>query len=261
MFRGDKVKTESLISALDRSLHEKGIFNTLAFSLTGQIIKIYIILNKLERANALIQSIGLDLDKEIDYLDEMAYISYARYLIARSEYGEAERLLQKLETLGEPGERIESLIEIKILNGVLYHDLGEEKQAKTYLIEALALAEKENLMMFFVEEADSIGDLLMEIYPFPADIKLKLSKRFIDGINLAIKKKLMGKQDFFMDPLSTREIDVLNLMKENLSNQEIADNLFVSINTVKSHVKNIHLKLDVNNRSKAITKAIELGLI
>jgi len=55
-------------------------------------------------------------------------------------------------------------------------------------------------------------------------------------------------------------LDVLKLISENLSNQKIADGLFVSINTVKTHVKNIHLKLDVDNRTRAVAKAKEMGL-
>jgi LuxR family maltose regulon positive regulatory protein len=252
LFRGDKVKTESLISAVEKSLHDKRIFNTLPFSLTGQIIKFYIKLGKFERANELIHSLGLSIQKEINYLDEMAYISYARYLIETSDYKSAESLIYKLEKLGDPGQRVESLIEIKILGAALFSLLEDKQEAKKYLNEALALGEEENLMMFFVEEMDMIGDLLNEI---------RSPSKFTTRITKAIEKKQKGKQEFFMDPLSTREIEVLKYMEEDLSNQEIADHIFVSINTVKTHVKNIHLKLEVKNRSSAVKKARELGMI
>ena len=76
-----------------------------------------------------------------------------------------------------------------------------------------------------------------------------------------ISKKEKGNQNFFKDPLSKREIEVLRYMVEDLSNQEIADKLFVSINTIKTHAKNIHLKLEVKNRSGAVEKAREMGLV
>ena len=70
-------------------------------------------------------------------------------------------------------------------------------------------------------------------------------------------KKLLNSSE----SLSTREIDVLKLISDDYSNQGIAEKLFVSINTVKTHVKNIHLKLEVQSRSKAVIKAKELGLL
>ena len=61
--------------------------------------------------------------------------------------------------------------------------------------------------------------------------------------------------------LSARELDTLKLIAENLMNQEIADKLFISVNTVKTHLKNINLKLGVESRLEAVTKAKELRLI
>ena len=61
--------------------------------------------------------------------------------------------------------------------------------------------------------------------------------------------------------LSDRELDTIKLIAEDLSNQEIGDKLFISLNTVKSHVKNIILKLGVDSRIQAVTKAKELGII
>ena len=252
LFKGDKVKTEALVSNMEKSLRDKQIVNTLPFSLTGQIIKIYIKLGKLDRANELIQSLGLSINNEINYLDEMAYISYVRYLIETSDYKSAESLIYKLEKLGDPGQRVESLIEIKILGAALFNLLEDEPLAKGYLDEALALGEEENLMIFFVEEMDMIGDLLKET---------RSSSKFFVRISKAIEKKRKGKHEFFMNPLSTREIEVLKYMEEDLSNQEIADQIFVSINTVKTHVKNILLKLEVKNRFSAVKKARELGII
>ena len=63
------------------------------------------------------------------------------------------------------------------------------------------------------------------------------------------------------EPLSEREIEVLRLIASGLSNQEIAERLFISINTVRTHTSSVFRKLDVNRRTQAILRAGELGLI
>ena len=106
--------------------------------------------------------------------------------------------------------------------------------------------------MFFVEDSEEIEELLKG---------MKSSGKFLDRINHTISKKEKRHPDFFKDPLSKREIEVLRYMVEYLSNQEIAAKLFVSINTIKTHAKNIHLKLEVNNRASAVVKAKEIGVV
>ena len=64
-----------------------------------------------------------------------------------------------------------------------------------------------------------------------------------------------------MDPMSDRELEVLHLIAAGLSNREIAEKLFISLNTVKTHTKNINSKLNVNSRTKAVARAKEIGLL
>ena len=82
------------------------------------------------------------------------------------------------------------------------------------------------------------------------------------------KTVIVNQSDFQFDPkslektgISKREFEVLELMAKGLSNQEIADTLFVSLNTIKTHSSNLFLKLDTKRRTQAIQKAKELGLI
>jgi len=93
------------------------------------------------------------------------------------------------------------------------------------------------------------------------------------GINLLKPKPVSPEQDVLMVPasipenllrelgISPREYEVLQLMADGLSNQEIANRLFISLNTVKTHISNLYLKLDVQRRTQAIQKAKERGLI
>ncbi len=73
--------------------------------------------------------------------------------------------------------------------------------------------------------------------------------------------KAKREKNHTKDELSLRELETLKLIAEDLSNLEIANKLFISLNTVKTHLKNIYFKLEVNNRAKAITKAKELELL
>ncbi len=119
--------------------------------------------------------------------------------------------------------------------------------------------------MMFVSKGPHVAKLLEEI--------LAVKKRDHDaakaGFSLAYAQKILSafkaaappKTEGLMDPISDRELEVLHLIAAGLSNKKIADKLFISLNTVKTHTKNINSKLDVNSRTQAIARAKELGLI
>jgi DNA-binding NarL/FixJ family response regulator len=88
------------------------------------------------------------------------------------------------------------------------------------------------------------------------------------GLRLTRRKTVLVNPDFRLNEdgmrkmgISQRELEVLDLMSKGLSNQEIADKLFVSVNTVKTHSSNVFVKLDVRRRTQAIQKARELQFI
>jgi LuxR family maltose regulon positive regulatory protein len=115
--------------------------------------------------------------------------------------------------------------------------------------------------MTFVLYHPGISDLLKEVYKMQATAKTKIPKKLIDKLKLAIEKREKFKKINSESGLSDRELDALRLLAEDLSNQEIADKLFISLNTVKTHLKNIFLKLEVDSRSGTVAKAKEMGLI
>ena len=129
------------------------------------------------------------------------------------------------------------------------------------MIEALEDAACENILMSFVLYHSGISDLLKEVYKIQATTKTKIPKKLIDKLKLAIEKREKFKKINSESGLSDRELDTLKLIAEDLSNQEIADKLFISLNTVKTHLKNIFLKLEVDSRSEAVTKAKEMGVL
>jgi LuxR family maltose regulon positive regulatory protein len=114
--------------------------------------------------------------------------------------------------------------------------------------------------MFFIHNYGEIEDLLTVIFKKPAYIE-KIPPQFIENIKIAIEKHRKIAKNIKMDVLSIREIELIKYIASNLSNQEIADKLFISLNTVKTHLKNIFLKLEVDSRSKAVSKVKDMGLI
>ncbi len=218
-------------------------------------------LNQLDKANNFFKEYGLRLDKEISYLDENGYCPYALLLIIEMKFGEAEILLSKLLKLAQAANRIERIIEIKVIYAILNKASGDKEKALVNLIEALEYSSNDNILMAFIDNLDRIRDLLDEIFKIQAITKTKIPKKLIDKLKLAIEKKEKHKKINVEADLSARELDALKLIAENLTNQEIADKLFISLNTVKTHAKNIFLKLEVDSRIQAVTKAKELGII
>ena len=90
-----------------------------------------------------------------------------------------------------------------------------------------------------------------------AGFSLSYAKKILSVFKASTPPKIEGP----LDPISERELEVLYLIAAGLSNREIAEKLFISLNTVKTHTKNINSKLDVNSRTKAITRAKELALL
>ena len=137
---------------------------------------------------------------------------------------------------------------------------------KTILLYGLSLAALVVLLKFF-EYQYFMRDLAVEFYVGVVALLFTGLGTWV-GLRLTRKKMVIASPDFRLDEhalgrlgISKREHEVLELMSQGLSNQEIADKLFVSINTIKTHSSNLFLKLEASRRTQAIQKAKELKLI
>jgi LuxR family maltose regulon positive regulatory protein len=144
---------------------------------------------------------------------------------------------------------------------ILHKMRGNYEKAVINVIEAMEMAANENLFSYFLFDLHHTKDLLSEVFRIQATAKTKIPAKFVEALKILIERKEKSKKIHAAIDLSARELDTLKLIAEDLSNQEIADKLFISLNTVKTHVKNIYLKLEADNRTKAIAKAKELGII
>ena len=163
------------------------------------------------------------------------------------------------------GGRINPLIEMYIIKSLALKAQDNKTNAKFLLGKALTLAEPGGYIRIIVDEGEEIKQLLNEI------LKEKNSKtsnhlnlisiKYIKKLLLAFETEKKQKKIIKEEILSNRELDTLELIAENLSNQEIADKLFISLNTVKTHVSKILDKLYADSRSEAVIKAKEQGII
>ncbi len=251
---------KKIIDELDLMIKQNDVPPFIKSSFIGWKIYLFTENNQIEEANNIVLEYGLDSGKKKTHANEGAYSAYARLLLIQNKLDEAEQLLSELYVLAVDNNAIEKIIELKLSYAVLFKLRGNQGKAISILIEAMELASDENLLFYFVNDYSRIKDLTTTAFKVLAATKTNIPAKFVDNLKLAIERKEKLKKVNFGIDLSARELDTLKLI-QNLSNQEIADKLFISLNTVKTHLKNIYLKFDVDNRTKAVAKAKELGLI
>lgn len=259
--REDIIDAEKKINELDALIKENKVVSYFEFYFISMKLFMYIELKQFNKAENFIAEHGLRIDGIKTHLNETAYSMYARLLLIQNKLDDAEIILSELYVLANEGKRIERVVELKILYAIMHEKRIDHENAIKHLIEAMELAADEFLLIYFVYNSEHIDDLLKEIYRIQVKDKTRVPKEFSDRLKLAIEKKEERRKNKAESDLSTRELDVLNLIAKNHTNQEVADLLFISIHTVKTHVKNIHMKMEVESRSGAVSKAKKLGII
>jgi LuxR family transcriptional regulator, maltose regulon positive regulatory protein len=195
----------------------------------------------------------------------------ARIWLAQGQGADAyaEAQLRQWLPEAEAANRGGQLIEILILLALACQAQGQPEAAQRYLLRALALAEPEGYVRLFVDEGEPLRRLLLGGRGRLDSAQTALIA-YIDRLLAAFAAPLAGpehpkaslaKPHPLPEALSERELEVLSLMAAGHSNQEIADRLFISLTTVKSHATNIFGKLSVSNRTQAVAQARSLGLL
>jgi LuxR family maltose regulon positive regulatory protein len=205
----------------------------------------------------------LSVADDLSYLGEFEHITLARVLLARytderAEHPiqEATRLLERLLRAAEEGQRTGSVIEILVLQALAHQARDDIPAALTSLRRALTLAEPEGYVRIFADEGPPMASLLR------AAAKQGIARNYVRRLLAAVNKTEDGTpaSQGLTEPLSGRELDVLRLLGTDLGGPDIARELIVSLNTVRTHTKNIYAKLGVNNRRAAVRRARELDL-
>jgi LuxR family maltose regulon positive regulatory protein len=226
------------------------------------------------------------LEKYPYHIFEYVVLTQSRFLLVRSqETGRARDIKQVSEWLGtllpeaERFQRGASQIQILILQAMTQYALGNERATKT-LLRALALGEPEGFRRFYLDEGWRLADLLRQCRAAQKETGSHLpSLAFIDSLLESIQgagnareadtepaEERSGSvsthlEDGLPISLSAREMEVLALIAQGKSNQEISAELYLALNTVKRHAYNIYSKLEVKKRTQAVSRARQLGLI
>lgn len=192
----------------------------------------------------------------------------ARVLLAQRRAGEALAVLQPLQRRAEAAQCWGMLVRILALLAAARQQQGQIGEAQALLERALRLAEPEGYVRAVIDVGAPLGDLLAAAaaahHP-PAQPHLRAyARRLLDALPPrvgAYHARRDAPAAALPDPLSDRELEVLRLIDRGATNQLIAEQLIVSPNTVKKHVSNIFVKLDVNSRTEALARARALGLL
>ena len=215
---------------------------------------------------------GLSPDDEPNYPQEPAYLVLARVLLARNDPVPALALLQRLLDAAASQGRTGSIIEIQALRALALAAHGDHASALGTLAEALTLACPQGYVRVLADEGAPMRVLLAQLSA--ARRGQQHAARRIDPGYLAALLRACGQAGAapppgraaaappgLAEPLTDRELDVLRLIAAGKSNQRIAHDLFVALDTVKTHVTHILGKLGAANRTEAAARARQLGLI
>ena len=219
---------------------------------------------------------GLSPHDELGYLREFEHLTLARVLLAGARRGladsaprEAIGLLGRLLGAAEAGERAGSVSEILALLSLAHQIEGDLPAALASLSRALTLAEPEGFVRVFVDEGPAMAALLKAhsagrtaqgdpLQPY----RDRLLAAFSQGDGLpGAQGPAAPRPGALVEPLSEREREVLRLLRSELGGPEIARALVVSLNTLRTHTKNIYAKLGVGSRRAAVRRAEELDLL
>jgi LuxR family maltose regulon positive regulatory protein len=218
------------------------------------------------------QERGLGSDDELTYQKEREHLVLARVLLAQGRSAGARALLDRLHDAAATQDRSDSLIEIDALRALALAAAGEELAARDTLADALTRACPRGYVRVFVEEGPPMAALLERLIAaqrgepaaegVPPGCLTRLQRAFARALAPpSTPRRGTATTPGLVEPLTSRELDVLRLLADGRTNQGIARELVVTLDTVKKHVSHVLAKLGAANRTQAVTRGRELDLI
>jgi LuxR family maltose regulon positive regulatory protein len=223
----------------------------------------WLALGQLEEAERWARSYVADDSPSPGLVQEFENITLARLSLLQGKPGEASALLNQIRAAAVANGHKGRVIEILVLTALAQYDSDEKKVALETLHAALKMGEPEGYVRTFVDEGQPMAALLYEA--LAQGIKLDYVGMLLAAfpVNNTISSSSPNRSEApqqLIEPLSERELEVLQLMASGASNQGIAEAMVIALTTAKKHVSNIIRKLGVNNRTQAVTKGRNLGL-
>jgi LuxR family transcriptional regulator, maltose regulon positive regulatory protein len=218
---------------------------------------------------------GLTAEDKPSYPREREYLVLVRVLLAEQASEQALGLLERLHAEAAAQGRTGSLIEVGTLQALARSTGGDEAGAMAALAETLALAAPEGYLRVFLDEGPPMAALLRQLLAArrqegssaSGDLARDHLARLVDAFEqdgLPVRPPVRRGGVVvagLVEPLTERELDVLRLLAAGAPNRAIAEELVVSLDTVKRHVTHLFSKLEVTNRTQAVARARQVGLL
>ncbi|MCP1309268.1 LuxR C-terminal-related transcriptional regulator [Paenibacillus tyrfis] len=193
-------------------------------------------------------------------------VSQARVHLAQGEASAALALLQPLREQAEAKGWEDERLQVMVLQAVALHAQGEKIKAVQLLVEALTIAQSGGCIRTFVDEGIPMRRLLREAVThermpnYAGKLLEEFEEERLNGESKSGPRQVRTDKSL-IEPLSTRELEILQLIAQGLSNHEISGRLFLALSTVKGHNRSIFDKLQVKRRTEAVARARDLGLL
>ncbi len=187
-------------------------------------------------------------------------LSQARLVLAQGDASRALQILDPVIQEAKDSELQNEHLKGLVLQALVYNALNQQDTALEILDQSLALAKRGGFIRIFVDEGSSMAQLLQIAHS--SGLRQDYVRKLLSAFSMPLAKQSTNSPTSqLIDPLSEREIEVLQLIATGLTNQEVADQLYLSLHTVKVHARNIYSKLAVKNRTQAVAKGKVLGIL
>jgi LuxR family maltose regulon positive regulatory protein len=236
-----------------------------------QQVRMYLRMGDAQAAIRWAQTYGQDWKSGHTYTMELMAIMWIRVWIAQGNPSEAIETLEQALSQARAAKRWGVAIELLVLQALALAMAHQIPPAVAALEEALRLAEPEGYTRIFLDEGEPMSRLLRIAYRSKEKGARQYESRLLEGLlftetpTAVVPSKIPAStpEDYplLIDPLTERELEVLRMIADGHSNQEIAEKLIVTLGTVKAHISHIYSKLDVRSRAQAIKKAEQLRLL
>jgi LuxR family maltose regulon positive regulatory protein len=252
-----------------QTIQTSGVFSEARHAVEVAQVRLWLAQGDLQAAKrwAASQEERLRSDDRFAFENELAHLAQARLLIAQNKPNQAVALLSHLEETARSAGRMGRVIEILLLQALAMREMGDSEHAILALTKCLTLTEPEGYVRIFLDEGRPMQMLLAQWLAHAGagslrDYAIRLLSHFdAEPHTTAAPQGKASPAGDLVEPISQRELEVLHLMALGRTNQEIAQQLVVALGTVKAHAASIYRKLDVANRTEAVARARQLGIL
>jgi LuxR family maltose regulon positive regulatory protein len=249
MARGEFVKADEVISNAEMFAEQNNFPQRLPEIATYRI-DLLLKNGELIQANSLAETFNLP-------------VSQAKIKIVQGNYHEALTIIQSHRKNAETNEEQRAVLEALVVESLCHFFLKDYQKASAVLEQALQKAKAGEFVRLFLDKGENMHKLLSDtsVEPQLLTYRARLLSEFEHEALDKGKTKGSVSSEELIEPLSEREVEILGLIAQGYSNQEISKNLFLALNTVKGHNRNLFGKLGVKNRTEAVLRARQLGIL